>query len=275
MSEAEAEIQGSRCRNKDDEEPSAALQNHVEQGQNSEVLLNAGKDVDLQKPSIEAKNSEGESAESESRECSSMKDTPESPVLESGASMDVDELEHEIDFEHDSSNIPKRHRSTTISDICFAQVPRPSRNIDSTTQIDVAMHDPTHAEANSVDETNCNESDENSLSSFGEPTLKHASSKQKSKFKYSEGDHVYVEYRHILYSSTILKCRTKRSTSEYLVHYEGYKKSSNTWVKECVLHDVNVATTQRFEEQRLTQTDVLNQSEQSSDVKEVTNRRTA
>ena len=260
MSEEQAELQVSRCKNENDEGSAVESQNHVEQGQNSDMLLNTGKDVDVQKPLTDAKRSEEECEESETKEYCSMKDTHESPVLESGESRDLNELEHESDFEQDTSNAPKRFRSTTVSDVCFAQVPRPSRNIDST------------AEASSVDETNGYESDEMSMSCSGGP--KYASSKQLSKFKYPEGGHVYVEYRHILYSSTILKCRKKRSTSEYLVHYEGYKKSSNTWVKESVLHDVNVATTQRFEEQRLIQTDVLKQSEQSPGVQEVTKMRT-
>ena len=90
------------------------------------------------------------------------------------------------------------------------------------------------------------ESDDSSASSAEED----AKSKQPAiKFKYPVGGHVYVEYRKIFYSSTILQARRKRTATEYLVHYEGYKKSSNRWVKESALHAVNTRTTKRYEEQ--------------------------
>jgi len=88
-------------------------------------------------------------------------------------------------------------------------------------------------------------------STSGEPT---------GEFKYPIGGSCYVEYRQIFYSSTILKTRRKRGATEYLVHYEGYKKSSNRWVKVNALHQVNVTTTQRFEEQRFIPPDILYES---------------
>ncbi|KAL7495054.1 hypothetical protein ACHAWT_003641 [Skeletonema menzelii] len=72
------------------------------------------------------------------------------------------------------------------------------------------------------------------------------------KFKHPIGGRVYVEYGRskIFYHSTIVNARKKRSVCEYLVHYDGYKKSANRWVKESALHEVNSDTTRRFEEQR-------------------------
>lgn len=72
------------------------------------------------------------------------------------------------------------------------------------------------------------------------------------KFKHPIGGRVYVEYGRskIFYHSTIVNARKKRSVCEYLVHYDGYKKSANRWVKESSLHEVNSDTTRRFEEQR-------------------------
>jgi hypothetical protein len=71
-------------------------------------------------------------------------------------------------------------------------------------------------------------------------------------FKHPIGGRVYVEYGRskIFYHSTIVNARKKRSVCEYLVHYDGYKKSANRWVKESALHEVNSDTTRRFEEQR-------------------------
>lgn len=108
-----------------------------------------------------------------------------------------------------------------------------------------------------------------------DPTVDDSSVSEKPKaekptpngFKYPIGSHVYTEYRQILYSATILKTRRKkRAAAEYLVHYGGYKKSSNRWVKEKELHDVDDATTQRYEEQRLIPADILCEAEQSTDV---------
>ena len=286
MHEEVTEKRESRNKSKDDESVTESW-NHDEQGGKSNVALRAENNVDIQVASG------GESAKSEMKILSPSSDTleaaivetrPESPIVESGTSMDVDDLESDTDPPISSTTkttkspkaAPKKSRNTTVSDLCFAQVPRPSRNIKSTAPSDVPEHNQPHDEAESFEDANGKESDDISLGSSGDPAPKHASRKQKSKFRYSEGGHVYVEYRHILYSSTILKSRKKRNASEYLVHYEGYKKSANTWVKESALHEVNAATTQRFEEQRLIQNDSLNQSEQSSsDLHEVAKRKVA
>mmetsp|Transcript_24956 Transcript_24956/g.51534 ORF Transcript_24956/g.51534 Transcript_24956/m.51534 type:complete len:1011 (+) Transcript_24956:265-3297(+) len=81
--------------------------------------------------------------------------------------------------------------------------------------------------------------------------------------KFPVGCKVFVEYRHIFYSSTILKTRKKKTAHEYLVHYQGYKKASNRWVKVDTLHEVNEATTKRYEEQRLIPADILYGTDQT------------
>eukprot|EP00577_Skeletonema_sp_RCC1716_P003871 CAMPEP_0113438040 /NCGR_PEP_ID=MMETSP0013_2-20120614/37741_1 /TAXON_ID=2843 ORGANISM="Skeletonema costatum, Strain 1716" /NCGR_SAMPLE_ID=MMETSP0013_2 /ASSEMBLY_ACC=CAM_ASM_000158 /LENGTH=1458 /DNA_ID=CAMNT_0000328743 /DNA_START=208 /DNA_END=4584 /DNA_ORIENTATION=+ /assembly_acc=CAM_ASM_000158 len=79
------------------------------------------------------------------------------------------------------------------------------------------------------------------------------------KFKHPIGGCVYVEYGRskVFYHSTIVNARKKRSACEYLVHYDGYKKSANRWVKESALHEVNSDTTRRFEEQRNVPDEIL------------------
>lgn len=118
--------------------------------------------------------------------------------------------------------------------------------------------------AESDDDGSRSESDNNPTSITAIPKGK---SEPITASKFPVGAHVYVEYRQIFYSSTILKTRRKRggaggSNTEYLVHYEGYKKSSNTWVKEATLHEVNALTTKRFERQRVTTADKPQESEQ-------------
>ncbi|KAL3792176.1 hypothetical protein HJC23_009640 [Cyclotella cryptica] len=84
-----------------------------------------------------------------------------------------------------------------------------------------------------------------------------------SELKFPIGAHVYVEYRRIFYSSTVLQARRKRNSTEYLVHYEGYKKASDRWVKENDLRQVNAETTLRFEEQRIVSSNIAFDSELS------------
>jgi hypothetical protein len=76
-----------------------------------------------------------------------------------------------------------------------------------------------------------------------------------SEFRYPLGSHVYVEYRRIFYSAKVVKRRRHSSGLNYLVHYEGFKKSSDTWVKESLIHVVNTATMNCFEEQRKSNND--------------------
>jgi len=84
-------------------------------------------------------------------------------------------------------------------------------------------------------------------------------SEPSEQFKHPIGGHVYVEYGRskILYHSTIVNARKKRAMCEYLVHYDGYKKSANRWVKESALHEVNPDTTRRFDEQRNVPDEIL------------------
>lgn len=84
-----------------------------------------------------------------------------------------------------------------------------------------------------------------------------------SELKFPPGAHVYVEYRRIFYSSTVLQARRRRNSTEYLVHYEGYKKASDRWVKENDVREVNAETTLRFEEQRIMSSNIAFDSDLS------------
>jgi hypothetical protein len=155
----------------------------------------------------------------------------------------------------------KKPRETVVTDVNVAGKSKSSENQEP-------IKDPLQMLAEEAgsdidDNGSRKESDENSISSIGGSAKQEQSAiAPTSELKYPIGSNVYVEYRHIFYSSTILKTRRKRSAIEYLVHYEGYKKSSNRWVKVNALHDVNVATTQHYEEQRLIPADILYEAEQ-------------
>jgi len=69
------------------------------------------------------------------------------------------------------------------------------------------------------------------------------------------GSDVYVEYRAILYSATVRNVRFKGSKVEYLVHYDGYKKTSDKWVEESTLSEINCRTTRRFKKLRTNPTE--------------------
>lgn len=128
--------------------------------------------------------------------------------------------------------VSRKPRKTVVSDVCIAQKHKPLAKTETA----------------SDDEA---DSDKSSTSSSEEESVE---SEPEEDFKYPVGSQVYTEYRRVFYSSTILKAKQKRSLTEYLVHYEGYKKSSNRWVKEKDLHEVNDATTRRYEEQRVAPT---------------------
>ena len=154
----------------------------------------------------------------------------------------------------------RKPRKTVVSDVCIAKERKPSAKKTETNATFSPRKDPllTLAEEAASDA----DSDESSTNSSGKNKQEEqAESESAEEFKYPVGSHVYVEYRHILYSSNILKAKRKRSVTEYLVHYEGYKKSSNRWVKEKDVHEVNAAMTQRYEEQRLIPADILHESE--------------
>ncbi len=59
-----------------------------------------------------------------------------------------------------------------------------------------------------------------------------------SKFRYPLGSHVYVEYRHIFYSTKVVKTRRHSAGLDYFIHYKGFKKSSDRWVNESSIHVV-------------------------------------
>jgi hypothetical protein len=84
--------------------------------------------------------------------------------------------------------------------------------------------------------------------------------------KYPIGTDVYVEYRNIFYYATVKNTRpskkqppkkykrkspqTSDKLMEYLVHYDGYKKTSDSWTIESKIWSINEDTTKRFREQR-------------------------
>ncbi len=69
--------------------------------------------------------------------------------------------------------------------------------------------------------------------------------------KYPTGTEIFVEYRKVLYSAVIRNARLKKNgVCEYLVHYDGYKKNSDRWVKDSALHEISDKTKEMFDDQR-------------------------
>ena len=66
--------------------------------------------------------------------------------------------------------------------------------------------------------------------------------------KFSIGSEVYVEYKEILYRATVRNSRVnkRRRVAEYLVHYDGFKKTADRWMAEKALKHINASTTRRF-----------------------------
>ena len=64
------------------------------------------------------------------------------------------------------------------------------------------------------------------------------------------GNEVYVEYKDVLYRATILKERQRKGTNEFFVHYDGFKKTSDKWVKDDQMHKITAYTSRRFNKQR-------------------------
>lgn len=167
-----------------------------------------------------------------------------------------------------SSDASSKNRKTVVSDVCRVEpliCSEKEKSSVSSNHNNTGITSAGKAESDSNDDGSGIESDENSTTLSDNPKQDQDANEPITELKYPVGGHVYVEYRQIFYSSTILKTRRKRTTTEYLVHYEGYKKSSNTWVKENSLHEVNALTTKRFEEQRIAPADNLHESEQPSD----------
>jgi hypothetical protein len=75
--------------------------------------------------------------------------------------------------------------------------------------------------------------------------------KPKEILKFPIGSDVYVDHKRVLYLSTILRSRKNRKGNvEYFVHYDGFKKTSDRWMKEAALFDISKSTTARFNEER-------------------------
>lgn len=69
--------------------------------------------------------------------------------------------------------------------------------------------------------------------------------------KFADGLEVYAQYKGVLYRSTVRNSRKNRKGNiEYLIHYDGFKKTADRWMKEAVLHQIDEETTSRFNEQR-------------------------
>jgi len=193
------------------------------------------------------------------------------PKSKPKASKEKDEEEDSSSSESEPEEPPKRKRSniktTTVATATSRNSPRKAVVSDTKSPTKNRQIPPglsSSSESDSDDESSTSSSDE-------EDNKKVAAAKPSEEYKYPVGGHVYVEYRRILYSSSILKAKRKRTVTEYLVHYEGYKKSSNRWVKEKDLHEVNAATNRRYEEQRHKPTD--NEADQQPEASATTRRK--
>jgi hypothetical protein len=160
-----------------------------------------------------------------------------------------------------STNNSRRNRITVFTDV---EVARDISASPKSTKISqkastLSSYDADSQSLNGVMSEN---EDNDDLSDHGDGGEQEAGDPT-GELKFPIGTHVYVEYRRIFYSSTVLQTRRKRKLIEYLVHYEGYKKSSDRWVKESSLHDVTPETTRRFEEQRLTSSSIALQPDLS------------
>jgi len=82
-------------------------------------------------------------------------------------------------------------------------------------------------------------------------SLKEKPEVKKPELKYSIGSEVYAVFKKVLYLSTVRNGRVnKKGNVEYLIHYDGFKKTSDRWIKEISLHEITPTTTRRFNEQR-------------------------
>lgn len=62
---------------------------------------------------------------------------------------------------------------------------------------------------------------------------------------------MYVEWKNVFYLAKMLKKRTKgRGNHQYFVHYDGFRKSSDTWVSTRKVYKINSQTKQLFNAQR-------------------------
>jgi alkylated DNA repair dioxygenase AlkB len=70
-------------------------------------------------------------------------------------------------------------------------------------------------------------------------------------FKFSEGADIYAEYKEVLYLATIRSSRVnKKGIPEYFIHYHGFKRTSDRFVPEVNVLEINPTTTRRFNKMR-------------------------
>jgi hypothetical protein len=208
-----------------------------------EESLSANRKADSKDDVVENKDpdDEGEADKTDSHEQSQLaavdvEAQDEKQTVEETDDMDIDEPGHSVE---DDESLESESKSAV------SPMKRQSRK---TVVLDLERASPL----NKSPEKN-KESDEDTSQSTS------SSAKPKEEFKYPIGSHVYVEYGRskVLYHSTVINARKKRTVTEYLVHYDGYKKSANRWVKESTVHEVSSHTTRRFDEQRNVPEEIL------------------
>ena len=74
--------------------------------------------------------------------------------------------------------------------------------------------------------------------------------KEESDEEFPIGVIVYVEFRGVLYRATVLDKRIRKGEAEYFVHYDGYKKTADRWVKYADVHKRTAYTSRRYNKQR-------------------------
>ena len=74
-------------------------------------------------------------------------------------------------------------------------------------------------------------------------------SEEEEEWEYPIGKDVYVEYDDLLYRATVMNRRMRKGSYQYLVHYDGYKKASDGWVKEDNVHKITAYTSRRYNKQ--------------------------
>ena len=72
---------------------------------------------------------------------------------------------------------------------------------------------------------------------------------EEEEWEYPIGKDVYVEFDDLLYRATVLNRRMRKGSYQYLVHYDGFKKGADSWVKEKDVHKITAYTSRRFNKQ--------------------------
>lgn len=84
-------------------------------------------------------------------------------------------------------------------------------------------------------------------------------------FLYKKGDSIYVDYKNVLYIACVQNTRINRKgVKEYFVHYEGFKKTSDRWMAEDSLVEVNEESTKKYNSQRGEETTIGKNSSASN-----------